>query len=173
MVYEIRHGSVLYAKQVVEHKTNQISITLIEKEVSGVRRGVYKNNRRQSQFFDAIVAHYTEVSHLLIDGKRPKICSEHFEYNCLSVRVKKGACATIFESESTSRTPNEPVALLSSDHCYTANSNVDHLEKKASNYCRKSEKLTEKIEIANQRKRRAEAKATSLSKIIGKLQGVP
>ena len=98
----------------------------------------------------------------MIASKPQKLCSEHFEYNCLSVRVKKGACATIFESENASRTPTEPVALLPKYHCYPANSNVD--------FCKKSEKLAEKIKIANQRKRRAEAKATtSLSKRIGKL----
>ena len=74
--------------------------------------------------------------------------------------MKKGACATIFESENASRTPTEPVAQPK-DHCYIANSNVD--------FCKKSEKLAEKIKIANQKKRRAEDKATSLSKKIGKL----
>ena len=121
-------------------------------------------------FFDAKkIANYNEISHLLIDSKRPKICSDHFEYNCLSVRVKKGACATIFISESASRTPTESVALLPKDHSYyTANSNVDFC-KKSVDFCKKSEKLAEKIKIANQRKRRAEAKATSLSKKIDKL----
>ena len=85
-------------------------------------------------FFDAKkIANYNEISHLLIDSKRPKICSDHFEYNCLSVRVKKGACATIFISESASRTPTEPVALFPKDHCYTANSNVDFCKKNQRN----------------------------------------
>jgi len=106
------------------------------------------------------IANYEQISNDLIESKRQKICSDHFEFKYLSIRLKTGAFATIFERENSTNTKGNPSERVE-DHRYCLPN--DFLTRKSTD---KKEK-TKHLKLVNQRKRRAEAKVSLLTQKLG------